>query len=954
MFGSTTRPSVFGGTSTAVFGANSSPLGSMSAFGATLSPAFGSSTAALGAPLAPAFGSSLSSFGGSSLFGQKPAFGGFASRPNQSDSSGSVFQQTQTTFGSNPFGSSTPFDASTQNAFGAGSPPAFGAASTSTFAVASTPTFGSSSTSIFGSTGTAFAVSSAPAFGFGTRAAFGASNTSGTLNTSILGASNTSAFGASSSPAFGTSSTTGFGFGTTPTYGQSTSASGSSSIFEATPSLFGTQSSYFGAQTTMPTFGTTSFGPSAFGGQRGGSRVAAYTATAEVDGGSRTQPAVKLQSLLAMTVYKDKSHEELRLEDYQLGDKGGPCHVRQSAGGFGVGGSTTQSNAFGPSPTLTQSSPNPFSSSVSSNPLAPQTSTPNPFVPQTSTPNPFPTQTPSPNPFATQTSTPNPFALQTSTPNPFPTQTPSPIPFATQTSSPIPFPPQTFSNLLTPQTSSNLSAPQTSSPNPYASQTSSNPFSPQTISNALALQTPYNSFAPKTPAPSSSGSVASSALGFNSLLFRTSSFANTFKTTSSPPCSILTASGPASGLNSCPSLFSSSSSPVLGPSPSIFSSTSALGTASGIGSGLSSANTQSSPAFWSSTQSTVVGQPAPVVSPFGALPAMPQLSIAHPGSTPSIRYGISSMPVFDKPAAPVRLSSLLTSRHLSQRRIRLPARKYDPKSDGPKVPFFSNDGEMPTAPKAGTLFVPRENPRALVINPAEQWPQRPNNEKMSPLLRASYVHIYNNGSVSENSADKEGTSSIKSNHKPNDPCNITFTEKEALHIITSTGCKAGEAAILQEQETDVEALMPRLQHSEYYTEPQIHELAVKERAEPGFCCRVRNFVVGRHGYGNIKFLGDTDVRQLDLDSHIHFDNCELTVYMDESKKPPVGQGLNKPAEVTLLNIKCIDKKTGKQYINGPKVDKYREMLMKKAIEQGAEFVSYDPVKWEWKFRVQHF
>ncbi|GMP39706.1 hypothetical protein CsSME_00010431 [Camellia sinensis var. sinensis] len=63
MFFSTTRPSVFGGTSTGVFGANSSPLGSMSAFGATLSPAFGSSTAALGAPLAPAFGSSLSSFG---------------------------------------------------------------------------------------------------------------------------------------------------------------------------------------------------------------------------------------------------------------------------------------------------------------------------------------------------------------------------------------------------------------------------------------------------------------------------------------------------------------------------------------------------------------------------------------------------------------------------------------------------------------------------------------------------------------------------------------------------------------------------------------------------------------------------------------------------------------------------------------------------------------------------
>lgn len=44
--------------------------------------------------------------------------------------------------------------------------------------------------------------------------------------------------------------------------------------------------------------------------------------------------------------------------------------------------------------------------------------------------------------------------------------------------------------------------------------------------------------------------------------------------------------------------------------------------------------------------------------------------------------------VVDKPAS-VRISSFLTSRHLSQRRFRLPAWKYHPKPDGPKVKFFS-------------------------------------------------------------------------------------------------------------------------------------------------------------------------------------------------------------------------------------------------------------------------
>ena len=148
--------------------------------------------------------------------------------------------------------------------------------------------------------------------------------------------------------------------------------------------------------------------------------------------------------------------------------------------------------------------------------------------------------------------------------------------------------------------------------------------------------------------------------------------------------------------------------------------------------------------------------------------------------------------------------------------------------------------------------------------------------------------------------------------------------------------------------------MPKLRHSDYYTEPRIQELAAKERAEQGFCRHVKDFVVGRHGYGSIKFIGETDVRRLDLESLIQFNNREVIVYVDENKKPPVGQGLNKPAEVMLLNIKCFDKKTGHHYTEGPRIDKYKEMLKRTAEDQGAEFVSYDPIKGEWKFKVNHF
>ena len=172
--------------------------------------------------------------------------------------------------------------------------------------------------------------------------------------------------------------------------------------------------------------------------------------------------------------------------------------------------------------------------------------------------------------------------------------------------------------------------------------------------------------------------------------------------------------------------------------------------------------------------------------------------------------------------------------------------------------------------------------------------------------------------------------------------------------VSITGHRAEEAAVAYEHGADIEVLMPKLRDSEYYIQPRVQELAAKERAEPGYCRQVKDFVVGRHGYGFVKFLGETDVRGLDLESIIQFNKCEVLVYMDETKKPPPGAGLNKPAEITLLNVKCVDKKTGQHVSQGPEVEKFEKRLKKKTEEQGAEFLSYDAAKGEWNFRVKHF
>ncbi|XXG38903.1 hypothetical protein AAC387_Pa01g0002 [Persea americana] len=951
-FGSQTGSSVFGGTSTGVFG---TPQSSTPAFGASTAPAFGSSVPGFGAPSTPSFGSASSSFGGSSLFGQKPAFGGFGSSPSQSSPFGSTFQQTQPAFGSNLFGSSTPFGASSQPAFGATSTPAFGATNTPAFGASSTPAFGSTTTPAFGSTGTTFGVSSTPAFGSSSTPAFGASSTPvfGSSSTPAFGASSTPAFGSSSTPAFGASSAPSFSFGSTPGFGQATSSTFGSTPFGNSPSPFGAQSSPFGAQATASSFGSPGFGQSAFGGQRGGSRVAPYTPTPEVDGGSGTQPAGKLESISAMAVYKDKSHEELRWEDFQLGDKGGPNPASQPTSGMSFA-APAQSSPFGTTSTFGQTAANPFSSTTPSNPFGPKTPTfgPSGFA--------TPSTTAFNSPFGTSSSA---FGTTASASAPSifgPSPTP---PFGAGSSSSL------FSATTTPSFGSSPSIFGSSAlgtTTTFSNTQSSGLF----LSSTPSLGQTTSAFGQTTPA---FGQTTSAFGQTNPFGTPSGGFAGNLFTSNSTP-SLLSTSNPGGFSQTTPSL----STPFQTVTPAHTSGAFSFSNygqpqpaaSSGFG-GMSNVFGQGTFGQSAASQSNMAMQPAPLTNPFGTLPAMPQMSIGRAGSAPSVQYGISSIPVADKPA-PVRISSLLTSRHLSsQRRIRLPARKYHPKNDGPKVPFFSDEEESPSTPKADAFFIPRENPRALVIRPMEQWPPRTSAEKQS-LLKDMPYPVHGNGNISgegsapvlngSNDRDKSVAEDGFDKHWNASPAK-PVQKQNGIHedhgqkgdsYITISGHRAGEAAIVYEHGADIEALMPKLRHSDYYTEPRIQELAAKERAEPGYCRHVRDFVVGRHGYGSIKFIGETDVRRLDLEALIQFNNREVIVYVDDSKKPPVGQGLNKPAEVTLLNIKCFNKKTGEQCTEGLKVEKYQEMLRKKTQDQGAEFVSYDPVKGEWKFKVNHF
>uniref|UniRef100_A0A8C8XM62 Nuclear pore complex protein Nup98-Nup96 n=1 Tax=Panthera leo TaxID=9689 RepID=A0A8C8XM62_PANLE len=140
----------------------------------------------------------------------------------------------------------------------------------------------------------------------------------------------------------------------------------------------------------------------------------------------------------------------------------------------------------------------------------------------------------------------------------------------------------------------------------------------------------------------------------------------------------------------------------------------------------------------------------------------------------------------------------------------------------------------------------------------------------------------------------------------------------------------------------------------YYTIPSMDDLA-KITNEKGECI-VSDFTIGRKGYGSIYFEGDVNLTNLNLDDIVHIRRKEVIVYLDDNQKPPVGEGLNRKAEVTLDGVWPTDK-TSRCLIKSP--DRLADMNYEGRLEavsrkQGAQFKEYRPETGSWVFKVSHF
>lgn len=135
-----------------------------------------------------------------------------------------------------------------------------------------------------------------------------------------------------------------------------------------------------------------------------------------------------------------------------------------------------------------------------------------------------------------------------------------------------------------------------------------------------------------------------------------------------------------------------------------------------------------------------------------------------------------------------------------------------------------------------------------------------------------------------------------------------------------------------------------LPNSDYYTNPPLDKLRTMTQEE---LSKVPDFEIGCKGLGSIKFEGPTDLSHTRLDAVVQFHPQKVTMFPNDMAKPPVGEGLNKPAVVTLEN--CFPKKRTAGILA-----KYAAKIEQTTRSFPGSLRSWDPDTGKWIFSVEHF
>lgn len=86
---------------------------------------------------------------------------------------------------------------------------------------------------------------------------------------------------------------------------------------------------------------------------------------------------------------------------------------------------------------------------------------------------------------------------------------------------------------------------------------------------------------------------------------------------------------------------------------------------------------------------------------------------------------------------------------------------------------------------------------------------------------------------------------------------------------------------------------------------------------------------------------------------VHIRHKEIVIYPDDESKPQVGEGLNRPAQVTLDRVWPIDKTTRVPIVDAERLARmdYEDTLRRACDKNNTRFKEYRPQTGSWVFKV---
>ena len=232
----------------------------------------------------------------------------------------------------------------------------------------------------------------------------------------------------------------------------------------------------------------------------------------------------------------------------------------------------------------------------------------------------------------------------------------------------------------------------------------------------------------------------------------------------------------------------------------------------------------------------------------------------------------------------------------------------------------------------------------------------------SPGLRGSPAKVTFSPALSQAAREKdvarEKESATQSPQKPTKPTQLPprsvpgrFSAQSSLTL--------GQPSLPSKTANGTEATSPSppLQHGDYWVKPNLAKLKTYGYEE---LSSFKDLVVGRIGYGEIRFLEPVDLTGLPklgalLGELVRFDDKECSVYPDgdEADKPAPGTGLNVKARIILLRCWATDKAT-REPIKDEQAPAAVKHLKRLKSMKDTHFESFDVKEGKWTFTVDHF